>query len=93
MRRKQPNRRGSKKKRKKRKATPGSFKPGPDPRRHKFTTSECRVGYWVTMLGLTPRTKSIAVRDWVRMKVCIHNRIKNQNTEAHYEESDAEEET
>ena len=76
MRRKQPKRRGSKKKRKKRKATPGSFRPGPDPRRHTFTTSECRVGYWVTMLGLTPKTRDPAVREWVRMKVCIHNRKK-----------------
>ena len=24
----------------------GRFKPGPDPRRHKFTTAECQEGFW-----------------------------------------------
>jgi len=66
------------KQQKRRKGNKGSFKPGFDPRRHRFSTGECRVGYWVTMLGLTPRTKDPAVREWVRTKVCIHNRSKDE---------------
>jgi hypothetical protein len=38
-------------KRKKRQATAGSFRPGPDPRRHVFTRAECRLGYAHAMLG------------------------------------------
>ncbi len=67
--------------RKKRKANPGWFQKGPDARRHVFTTSECRVGYWVTMMGLTPKTRDPDVRAWVHMKVAIHVRIKNKATD------------
>jgi hypothetical protein len=27
----------------------GSFKPGPDPRRHKFTAAECSQGFWTAI--------------------------------------------
>lgn len=69
-------RRGARKKR--RKANRGSFRPGFDPRRHVFTPGDCRLGYWVVMLGLTPRTKDPAVREWVRQRVAIHNRRKDE---------------
>jgi hypothetical protein len=55
-----------------RQANRGSFRPGFDPRRHSFTTSDCRLGYWVTMLGLTQRTQDPSVRAWVRRKVLAH---------------------
>lgn len=32
-----------------RKANAGSFKPGPDPRRHKFTREECSAGFWTAI--------------------------------------------
>lgn len=62
----------------KREANRGSFRPGFDPRRHRFTPGDCRLGYLVTMLGLTERTRDPAVRVWVRMKVSIHNRKKDE---------------
>lgn len=34
-----------------RKANSGSFKPGPDPRRHKFTRTEQRLGYYRALLS------------------------------------------
>ena len=40
------------------------------------------MGYWVTMLGLTPRTQDPAVREWVRLKVCIHNAEKDRRKAA-----------
>jgi hypothetical protein len=30
------------------------------------------------MLGLTPKTQRPEVREWVRMKVCIHNAAKDR---------------
>jgi len=51
--------------RKKRKATAGSFKPGPDPRRHRFTPSDCRVGWWVANI-LHPE-----LREWLRMRLYV----------------------
>ena len=65
-----------------RRPNPGWFKPGPDSRRHRFTTQDCRIGYWVTMMGLTPRTRSERVREWVRKKVCVHNAAKDRAREA-----------
>jgi hypothetical protein len=64
--------------RKRRKANRGSFRPGFDPRRHVFTPGDCRLGYWVVMLQLTPRTKDPVVREWVRQRVAIHNRAKDE---------------
>jgi hypothetical protein len=61
-----------------RQANCGSFRPGFDPRRHRFTTSDCRLGYWVTMLGLTERTQDPAVREWVKRKVFAHFSQKNR---------------
>jgi hypothetical protein len=54
------------------KKNPGWFRKGHDARRHVFTNSDCRIGYWVVMLGLTPKTRDPAVREWVRLKACIH---------------------
>lgn len=72
---------------KKRHANRGSFAKGPDPRRHVFTTSDCRLGYWVVMLGLTPRTQDPAVREWVRLKVCMHFAQKERKAKNDSEES------
>src|SRR4051794_23275119 len=46
-----------------RKATPGSFKLGPDNRRHRFTQQDCRLGYWITCI------KHPHLREWLRMKL------------------------
>ena len=53
-----------------RKATAGSFKPGFDPRRHTFTTQECRMGYWVACM------KNPHLREWIQLKVRLHRRAK-----------------
>jgi hypothetical protein len=39
----------------KRSANRGSFRPGPDPRRHKFTPEECSQGFWtaIAVLGVS----------------------------------------
>ena len=62
--------------RKKRKATPGSFKPGPDSRRHVFTPSDCRVGYLVAAI------KHPELREWLKMKIRVyyHRRSKHDST-------------
>lgn len=36
-----------------RKTNSGSFKPGPDDRRHKFTRDECVAGFWAALESLT----------------------------------------
>ena len=58
---------------KKRKATPGSFKPGPDCRRHVFTAQDCRLGYWVAAI------KHPELRQWLKMKIRVyyHERSKH----------------
>src|SRR5262245_20949368 len=56
-------------KRKRRKATAGSFRKGPDPRRHAFTRQECWLGYAVCYI------KHPHLREWLRMKVrCYYSR-------------------
>src|SRR5437588_680216 len=47
----------------KRRANKGSFKRGPDPRRHVFTPSDCRVGYLVAAI------RHPELREWLRMKI------------------------
>src|SRR5207237_7419002 len=65
-----------KKRGRKSRANRGSFRPGPDPRRHVFSTSDCRIGYWVVML-----TKDQSIKDWLRKKVSIHfSRKANRGT-------------
>jgi hypothetical protein len=33
----------------------GWFKPGHDPRRHKFTQAECQAGYWAALTSIITR--------------------------------------
>jgi hypothetical protein len=47
-------------------ANAGSFRPGFDPRRHVFTASECRVGWWVANI------KHPHLRPWLRKKLFAH---------------------
>ncbi|HEX8071067.1 MAG TPA: hypothetical protein VF546_14015 [Pyrinomonadaceae bacterium] len=42
--------------RKPRAATPGSFKPGPDARRHQFTPEECRAGFYAALAAIATKT-------------------------------------
>jgi len=49
--------------RKQRRATPGSFKKGADPRRHVFTKQDCGLGWWIANI-LHPE-----LRDWLRMRL------------------------
>jgi hypothetical protein len=48
----------------KRRATSGSFRKGPDPRRHVFTRDECRLGLMIAYATATP-----AVALWLRDRV------------------------
>jgi hypothetical protein len=49
-----------------RKANAGSFKPGPDTRRHKFTREECSRGFWtaIAVWGVTIGQKLHASGRW-----------------------------
>jgi len=49
-----------------RKANRGSFKPGPDPRRHKFTREECSAGFWSALAawGVSMGAKLHAAGRW-----------------------------
>jgi hypothetical protein len=53
----------------KRKPTAGSFRKGPDPRRYRFTPSDCRVG-WLVANILHPE-----LREWLRTRLrCYYHR-------------------
>jgi len=39
----------------KRKPNAGSFKKGPDPRRHRFTQNECVAGFWAAIEAIIIR--------------------------------------
>ena len=47
-------------------ANKGSFRPGPDPRRHKFTPAECSAGFWtaIAVMGLSIGKKLHAAGRW-----------------------------
>ena len=47
-----------------RKPTSGSFRKGPDPRRHVFTRDECRLGLMIAYATATPE-----VAEWLRLKL------------------------
>ena len=50
----------------KRRANAGSFRPGPDPRRHQFTPAECSAGFWtaIAVMGLSIGRKLHASGRW-----------------------------
>lgn len=56
-------REGTRGRNRKRRANRGSFKPGPDPRRHLFTRQECWLGYAVAYI------RHPELREWLRMKI------------------------
>ena len=58
----------------KRKSRPnaGSFRAGPDPRRHTFTASDCRVG-WLVANILHPE-----LREWLRMRLFVYHSVKER---------------
>jgi hypothetical protein len=60
------------KKRRKVRPNAGSFKPGPDPRRYRFTPHDCRVGYLVAAV------KHPHLREWLKMRVRVHNSKKEK---------------
>lgn len=47
----------------------GSFKPGPDPRRHKFTTAECSKGFWAAVESIVVRYPDAVMPDGRHMVV------------------------
>ena len=55
----------------------GSFKPGYDPRRHRFTRDECRLGLYVAYANATPDVKR-----WLLRRCLIHYREKNRGKKA-----------
>ena len=58
---------------KKRRATPGSFKPGPDCRRHIFTAQDCRIGYWVAAITHPE------LREWLKLKIRVYNHERSKH--------------
>lgn len=52
------------KRRRSRRPNSGSFRKGPDPRRHVFTRDECRLGLMIALATATPE-----VAQWLRGKV------------------------
>ena len=67
-----------------RKANKGSFRPGFDPRRHKFTRQHCWLGYAVTYI------KHPHLRDWLRMRVRCHRTKKEKSSGPQEEHAPAE---
>jgi hypothetical protein len=61
----------------KRRPNAGSFRPGPDPRRHKFTASDCRVG-WLVANILHPE-----LREWLRMRLFVFYSQKERKERLH----------
>jgi hypothetical protein len=51
-----------------------SFRPGPDPRRHRFTQEERARGYRTTMDRAAAGILSPAIGEWVRRRVRARNR-------------------
>ncbi|HET9530448.1 MAG TPA: hypothetical protein VFQ92_08860 [Blastocatellia bacterium] len=41
----------------------GRFRPGPDPRRHKFTRDECIEGFWAAIESIASRHPNAVRRD------------------------------
>lgn len=41
----------------------GRFKPGPDPRRHKFTKEECSDGFWAAIESVASRYPNAVMSD------------------------------
>jgi hypothetical protein len=47
----------------------GRFKPGPDPRRHKFTRDECSTGFWNAVESIVCRYSGAIMSDGRHMVV------------------------
>jgi hypothetical protein len=60
------------KRRRDRRPNSGSFRKGPDPRRHVFTRDECRLGLMIAYATATPE-----VALWLRNKVRSYYREKD----------------
>lgn len=59
--------------RRKRKPNSGSFRKGPDPRRHVFTRDECRLGLMIAYATASPE-----VALWLRDKLRSYYREKQR---------------
>ena len=57
---------GTRRGRKQRRANRGSFAPGPDPRRHKFTRQDCWLGYAVCFI------RHPHLREWLKTKIRVY---------------------
>lgn len=66
----------SRKRRRDRAPNSGSFRKGPDPRRHVFTRDECRLGLMIAVATATP-----AVAAWLRNKVRSYYREKRRGNQ------------
>jgi len=60
----------------KRKPTSGSFRKGPDPRRHIFTRDECRLGLMIAYATATPE-----VAQWLRRKLNTYYQEKRRGNQ------------
>jgi hypothetical protein len=66
-----------------RQANRGSFKAGPDARRHVFTRQECWVGYAVCYI------RRPELRKWLQRKVAVRRTAKSRTTAPLTHEADA----
>jgi hypothetical protein len=62
--------------RRKRRPNSGSFRKGPDPRRHVFTRDECRLGLMIAYASATP-----AVAEWLRLKLKTYYQEKQRGNQ------------
>jgi hypothetical protein len=56
----------------------GRFKPGPDSRRHKFTTAECQEGFWRAVESIVTRYPDAIMPDGRHM---VANWMKSRQRE------------
>jgi hypothetical protein len=65
-----------------RRGNQGSFKAGPDPRRHVFTRQDCWLGYAVTYI------RHPHLRDWLKLRVILSKRKDASHTSIFFTEAE-----
>jgi hypothetical protein len=50
----------------------GRFKPGPDPRRHKFTKEECSDGFWAAIESVATRYPDAVINDGSQRHITVN---------------------
>jgi len=62
---------------------PGQFRPGPDPRRHRFTRDECVMGFWAALTSIITKYPDAVDRSGRHMarQFLKKRRRTNENTD------------